>query len=46
VSANGLGLCEEGEFKVQMFNSEQMLNRISNVEACTFAPFSQSPCWL
>jgi len=32
VADNGLGLCEVGAFKVQMFNKPQMLIRITNVQ--------------
>ena len=39
----GLGLGEEGEFKVQMFSLLQMPNRIYKVEVSTSAPFSPNP---
>jgi hypothetical protein len=35
VAANGLGLAEVGELKVQMFNVVQMYNRIPNVQFST-----------
>jgi len=45
VSANGFGLAEGGEFGIRMFKFTIMLNRIPNVEVCTFAPLLANPCW-
>jgi len=39
---NGFGLAEGGEFERLMFKFTIMLNRIPNVEACTFAPLLPS----
>jgi hypothetical protein len=44
ILANGFGLAEGGEFEILMFKFTIMLNRIPNVEACTFAPLLANPC--
>ena len=41
---NVLGLCEEAELEVQMFNLAQMFIRIPNVQFSTEPAFSQNPC--
>jgi hypothetical protein len=42
---NGLGLAEGGEFEIRMLKFTIMLNRIPNVEDCTFAPLLANPCY-
>jgi hypothetical protein len=42
---NGLGLGEEGELKVQMFNLVQVFNRITKAQFIPSAPFLPNPCW-
>jgi hypothetical protein len=44
IGANGLGLCEEAELEVQMFNLLLLFNRIPNVQFSTEPAFSQNPC--
>jgi hypothetical protein len=44
VTANGLGLCDVGEFQVQMFNIAQKFNRITNAQFSTSAPILPNPC--
>ncbi|NJS16948.1 MAG: hypothetical protein HC787_09125 [Nostocaceae cyanobacterium CSU_2_110] len=44
ITANGFGLAEGGEFKVQMFNLLQMLNRIPMLKCSTNAPLLANPC--
>jgi hypothetical protein len=44
MAANGLGLCDGGEFKAQNFNFAQKLNQSTTVELCSFAPLLQNPC--
>ncbi len=34
ITANGLGICEDGAIEAQMFSFAQMHNRIPNVENC------------
>jgi hypothetical protein len=41
---NGFGLAEGGEFERLMLKFTIMLNRIPNVETCTFAPLLANPC--
>jgi hypothetical protein len=43
---NGSGLAEGGEFKVQMFVSVEMLNRISWLKFSKNAPLLANPCWV
>jgi hypothetical protein len=40
-----LGLCEEADFEVQMFNLAQMFIRIPNVQFSTEPAFLQNPCY-
>ena len=44
LAGNGFGLAEGGEFEIRMLKFTIMFNRISNVEACTFAPLLANPC--
>jgi hypothetical protein len=47
VAANGLRLCEVGEFKVPMLNKPQLLIRIANARNKHSTPILQSPSyWL
>jgi len=41
-----LGLCEEADLEVQMFNLVQMFIRIPNVKFSTEPAFSQNPCYV
>jgi hypothetical protein len=45
VSSNVLGLCEEAELEVQMFNLAQKFIRIPNVQFSTEPAFLQNPCY-
>jgi len=42
---NVLGLCEEAELEVQMFNLAQKFIRIPNVQFSTEPAFLQNPCY-
>jgi hypothetical protein len=44
IAYNGFGLAEGGEFERIRLKFTIMLNRIPNVEACTFAPLLANPC--
>jgi hypothetical protein len=44
ISTNVLGLCEEAELEVQMFNLAQMIIRIPNDQFSTETAFLQNPC--
>jgi len=44
MTANGFGLAEGGEFKVQMFMIVQMLDRIPLLKFSTNAPLLANPC--
>jgi uncharacterized phage protein (TIGR01671 family) len=46
LAGNVLGLGEEGEFEIQMFNSLLMPNRSTMFKVCTSAPFLPNPCYM
>ncbi len=45
LATKGSRLAEGEEFEIRMFKFTIMFNRISNVEACTFAPLLANPCY-